>query len=239
MPDQAFHEQSYIPVLSVRVCGPKAMYTDPRFKAEPYSFPAPPASVVKGVFRSIFGKPEFEWEPSDCGFYSRIRYATTKESVPASTTSMERTIRTVTYLVDPDYIFRCAIRLNPLRVTSDDTPEKYEEMFRRKLKTGDYHRIPCLGRRKFVADCSLVEGPIPEPMPITQDIGSLLFDQIPVDIWKDQFEPIFWQARIVDGVLRYPQELHEKWRPQTMRARHAAHPKCRRDGEEGESSHVS
>ena len=75
-------------------------------------------------------------------------------------------------------------------------------MFKRRAAKGQWFHRPCFGCREFAADFELIDGGIPEStLPDDQksrDLGWMLYD---IDFSKDDKPPMFFRARLENGVL--------------------------------------
>lgn len=212
------------PTVSIRVWGPRALFTVPHLRADPYSYDVIGPSATKGIYRALYWKPEFEWEPSEIRVRAPIRRDTTKMRSLQTHLDGPRTLQTLTMLVDVEYVLTARIVTNPLRATRD--AYSYREEVLRRLREGQRFRQPCFGRSEFHAEVELLEGPLPPSLPITRMLGSMLFDLVPTDLGEvgsddhpDQFRSVFFRPVLDNGILRIPRSLYDPWREQTMSAR--------------------
>lgn len=125
-------------------------------------------------------------------------------------------------LRDVAYVIRADIELKP---HSNDHPAKYRDQFRRRVARGQCFAQPYLGTREFSAFFSPPGGD-EEPIDLSDDLGLMLFDVEFADnangkvayaghgsdgrkIIKGDAQPKFFPARLENGVLRVPPDLHE------------------------------
>ena len=215
--------------LTLHVWGPLALFTQPHFAADPMTAPVMDPSKAKGILRSIFQKPEFEWEIMRIHILKPIRFQTLKQKALKSGSQWNdnekgRTLRTSTVLVDVDYIIEARMVVNTRRTTK--TLAAYMGEAQKRMGKGEQWSVPCFGLREYVARWELWKGPIPQAQPINMDLGSLMFDLRPVDIKKDRWSPLFWHAEIKSGVLEVPKDLYDRERRILMDARqHISPPK--------------
>lgn len=211
----------------IRFWGDGALFCIPHFRADPYSYPVSTPSAVKGMLKSIYWKPEFEWEILRIHVMAPIRYESKRfraVKISSRTTGdADRTLQWNTVLRQVEYFVECRILSNPYRADRNYDPEAL-----RRLRKGQQYTQPCFGRNEFPAAWELWEGDIPKAQPIDLEIGSMLFDLVPVNMSKDQWFPVFFQARLEKGVLEIPQDLYAKHRDTLFRARHASHKGSRR-----------
>ncbi|MEJ7632328.1 MAG: type I-C CRISPR-associated protein Cas5c [Rubrobacteraceae bacterium] len=128
-------------------------------------------------------------------------------------------------LRDVAYIIRADIEL---KTHANDHPAKYRDQFRRRVKRGQCFTQPYLGTREFSAYFGPTEG---DEQPIEQGeehgLGLMLFDMLfeprkkgavsfashgsgGREIVSADAQPVFFQARLKDGILKVPPELYER-----------------------------
>lgn len=217
--------------LALRVRGREAMWSIPHHKADPYTYPSmTPSAGQAGIVRSIYWKPEVEVEVDRIHVMAPIVYDTFKVralrekklALPLDGKAPDRTLQTHTILCDVDYIIEFRLVLNPHRPQRDI--ETYYQEFCRRAEAGQEFSQPYLGQREYWASSWELVDEIPPAIPVDLNIGPMLFNLIPTDLHKDRFDPIFFQARLIQGVLHVPRRLHDLHRDQIMAARHKAHP---------------
>jgi CRISPR-associated protein Cas5d len=109
-----------------------------------------------------------------------------------------RAQRNTLALRDVDYIVEASIGMTECAGFGDSWT-KFAAMFQRRLGTGQHLFQPYLGCREFpafVEPSREVEDTIKE----TRELGWMLYD---LDYDRDR-TPLFFQARLEDGVLRLP-----------------------------------
>jgi len=138
----------------------------------------------------------------------------------------DRAQRHTLCLRDVAYIIRADIEL---KEHANDHPAKYRDQFRRRVKRGQCFTQPYLGTREFSAAFGPLEG---DEEPIEQGeehgLGLMLFDVLfepkkkgavsfashgsggRREIVSADAQPVFFQARLKDGVLKVPPELYER-----------------------------
>lgn len=212
-------------LVVLRVWGKSAMFANPHLKGEPYSEPFIPPSAINGILRSIYWKPEFEWEIVFAQLQSAIQYENRRikglgDKGLWDTDQTRRVLQSYTSLRHVEYVIGARIVMNKYRPNLGIS--KYiGESFRRMSK-GEQFRQPYFGRREHVALWELIDE-IPTPLPISMPLGPLLLNLKPIDMKKDLWEPVFFRGRLDQGVLNIPRELYEPHRDQLMQERHRVH----------------
>jgi CRISPR-associated protein Cas5d len=88
------------------------------------------------------------------------------------------------------------------RQGSDDSPRKFDEMFRRRLEKGQTFSQPYLGCREFPAIVEPYTGNPPPLASETRDLGYMLHD---LRYGSKGNEPVFFRARVERGIIEVPQ----------------------------------
>lgn len=208
--------------LEVKVWGELACFTRPEMKVERVSYDVMTPSAARGLLEAIFWKPAFSWRVREIEVLNPIRHQSilrnevnTRASAAAARAwtgtasgflvEDDRAQRHTLALRDVAYVIRADQEIN--RAIADEHPEKYRDQFRRRVAKGQFFAPPCLGCREFPA---YFEAPSGEehPIPLSTDLGRMLFD---IDYGQGAEErggPRFFRARLEDGVLLVPQELY-------------------------------
>lgn len=205
--------------LEVKLWGELACFTRAEAKAERVSYPVMPPSAARGALEAIFWQPEMRWEVREIHvlreprFVSFVRNEVNSRASVASARSgyyadEDRAQRHTLALRDVAYIIKAEIVLTARG--ADEDPARYRDQFRRRVERGQCHFPPYLGCREFTANFGPV-GPSDRAINWTQDLGWLLFDW---DYEPDgsRATPVFFNARVEEGVLKIPQELYRKLR---------------------------
>lgn len=125
-------------------------------------------------------------------------------------------------LRDVAYVIQADMELRP---HATDPIAKYRDQFRRRVKKGQCFTQPYLGTREFSAFFGPPDSE--EPMKYTDDLGFVLFDVLFERAEKGAVmyaahgsggreyasgdaRPVFFQARIEDGVVKVPMDLYER-----------------------------
>lgn len=175
------------PTLSVRVRGPFACFTRPELKVERVSYPVMTPSAARGILEAILWKPAIAWQVKrilvmkDINFTTFRRNEVNKKANAPPTATIKnggktrpffaddpsnRAQRNTVALRDVDYVVEASFRLTD-RAGPDDNPNKFIEMFRRRVEKGQRFHQPYLGCREFAAEVQPCEG-VPSPIKDTR-----------------------------------------------------------------------
>ena len=224
--------------LEVKVWGSLACFTRPEFGVERVSYEVMTPSAARGVLESIFWKPEFSWQVREVQVLNPIRhYSILRNEINTLQSDKsarkweenggryfaddDRAQRHTLCLRDVAYLIRADIVLKP---HATDNVAKYRDQFRRRVDKGKCFNQPYLGTREcsaFFAKPSGDETPIEH----SDDLGLMLFDMQFEEAKKGSLsyrshgsegaktvkgnaKPLFFRARLEQGVLHVPQELY-------------------------------
>jgi len=248
--------------VTLRLWGLEALWTPAHVRANPYSYPVPTYSALKGVLRAIYWKPPFEYEPLWVSVLKPIRYETRSMIGVVNTLAQAdkdpdgnggRTRYTQSILWDVDYVVRARLVKNPHY--PHKTLHAYHQEILRRMRRGEQYGPLYMGKSEFAANYELIEegDELPAPQPITMDLGSMLFDQIPLQLgswrsrrrwrkrkaagrkvskrepWKQELMPVFHKATMQGGVVHFPADLMDRYRDQIFEARAKTHQDTRGD----------
>lgn len=208
--------------MMFRVWGRQALFAVPHLRADAYSYEVMPPSAMKGILRSLYGKPEIEWEIGAIEVLNPIIFDTTKvrNVNKKATVDDERTLSTITALVGVDYVVHARFTTNPHRAQRS-VSQYAAEVHKRLAAQGQEFRTPCFGRREYPVSWKVLgsRDEAPPALPITKDLGTMLFDQLALDM-KDHWEPVFARFQLENGVMHVPHALYDRHRAHIMRTRH-------------------
>lgn len=199
--------------VSVKTWGDLACFSRPDAKVERMSYPVMTPTAAKGLLKSIFWKPEMEWEIDEIRVLKPIKYTrlTRRELKGKSRTqsSLNRTLRQ-TYALG-DVAYEVVAQIHRVGEGKQYPLKKYTAQFERRVEKGQCFRDPYLGMREFPAAFGPPdeEEPISEtrpigPMPLSMGWKESHKDSEPP--FEDEFDPIWFDAIIEDGVLHVPNE---------------------------------
>ena len=140
--------------------------------------------------------------------------------------SADRAQRHALVLRDVAYVISAEIALTALAGDANP-PVKYAEMFNRRVAKGQAYRMPYLGTREFSASFeapSSIDNPIPESYALGRMLLDLRFQEdasrrlkfIAHDgdgasrIASGSATPVFFEARLEQGVMRVPPEAYAR-----------------------------
>lgn len=190
----------------VRVKGDYACFTSEE-KVERVSYDAPTPSAIRGMLRNILWKPAIEWYVREIHIMKKIRKICFYKNELRTTrmTSIEdgHTQRQTLALKDVDYIFRVYFRLTD-KMGERDNRIKFTDMFLTRMERGSHFAFPYLGMREFgLTYLSLVEEPLPKPLPLTRNLGKM-----PLYVYYDGSQnTVYFDAKITNGVISVPDIL--------------------------------
>lgn len=202
--------------LSVRVWGDWACFTRPEMKVERVSYPVMTPSAARGILEAIFWKPEFHWRIEDIWVLRPIRYFSLLRN-EINTRQSHRTAQEWErtgggYVAAEDRAQRHTLALRDVAYVIHALPvpkpgaadaAKYRDQFRRRVERGQCHAHPYLGCREFAAWFAPVEGN-EQPVPLTADLGRMLYDLDFPEGNAGPGRPRFFRARLEGGILRVP-----------------------------------
>lgn len=208
-------------LLEVRIWGEYACFTRPEMKVERVSYPVITPSAARGVLEAIFWKPEFSWRLHEIWVLRPVRHASLVRNEVNSRAS-ERAARSWAkqgggFLAEDDRAQRHTLALRNVayvlraeqRIHSPNDgnrhPAKYRDQFDRRVRRGQCFARPYLGCREFACYFAPTDG-TEEALAVSDDFGRMLFDLSYDDAGRGL--PLFFSARLEQGVLRVPQELY-------------------------------
>lgn len=209
--------------VKLKVWGEHACFTRPEMKVERVSYDVMTPSAARGILEAVHWKPAIRWVIDEIHVLSPIRFQSIRRNevgskIPAGKvkTAMnrgdvgglqllvdeDRQQRAATVLVKPAYVIAAHFVLTP-RADATDNEGKHLDTFNRRASKGQCFHQPCLGTREFAANFELIErgAPMPATIPETRDLGFILWD---IDHQAKGKPSMFFQARLVDGVLKVP-----------------------------------
>ena len=206
------------PPLTVKVEGELACFTRPEMKVERVSYPMMTPTAAKGVLEAICWKPEFTWRVEEIHVLKPIRFTSvvrneirSRQTVKTArrwqqavggfdaADSRNRAQRHTLALRDVAYVIKAQVVVK----NESEDPAKHRDQFRRRVNSGRCFATPYLGCREFWAKFSAPDG-TETPIPLTEDLGSMLLDLTYDPQNNGAATPRFFSARLEQGVLRIP-----------------------------------
>jgi len=202
-------------IYRVRIRGAWACFTRPELKTERVTYHVITPSAARGAVEAVLWKPAIRWHVHRIAVLAPIKFATVKrnevnkvvpvknarammrgEEVPDYFADEDRAQRNALVLRDVDY--HVDVSFTPThRAGPGDNPQKFDEMFRRRLERGQHHMAPYLGCREFPAIVEPARDDDPQPIAVEMDLGRMLLD---VDFGHPN-RPVFFDAVMKGGVI--------------------------------------
>ncbi len=209
------------PILSLRACGPLACFTRPELKVERVSYPVITPSAACGLLEAVLWKPAITWRVKRISVLREIEFISFRRNEVNSKVATPRreliqnggavhpyymdedhTQRNTVALRNVDYVIDASFELTD-RAGSEDNLKKFEEMFQRRVEKGQHFHQPYFGCREFVAEILPATG-APAPINDSRDLGLMLWD---IE-YGYRNRPVFFSARLNNGVLEVPESLN-------------------------------
>lgn len=209
--------------ISLEVWGEFACFSRPEMKVERVSYDMMTPSAARGLLEAIYWHPGLRYVINRIQVCAPIRTMNLRRNEVEATISA-RTARTVMergrgelYLATPEKIQqRAALLLRDVRYVIDahfnitdkaapgDNSGKFHDILKRRISRGQFYHQPCFGCREFPAQFKQCteRPPCPEELRGERDLGYMLWDMDYSD--PENITPLFFRARLVDGVLTVP-----------------------------------
>lgn len=203
--------------IMVEAWGDYALFTRPEMKTERVSYDCITPSAARGLIESIYYHPSLRWHIDriyilnpicftnlrrneiDCKISAgnmmsdakngRTSYIVSSNHIQQRATMM---LQNVHYVIEAH--FTMTDKASPL-----DTPGKFQNIVKRRLRTGQCYSQPYFGCRECTAYVKQWEGGTIPTITETRDLGWMLYDMDysnPSDI-----RPMFFRAQIVNGII--------------------------------------
>lgn len=207
--------------VKVLVEGEYALFTRPELKVERYTYDFLTPSAAIGILESIYWKPQIKWRINKIHVLKKPEFTTilrnevdskisdsevrklmenNKSAKGYLDTTKSIQQRSSTVLKNVKYVIEADFVMTGINSDEGDTPEKHYNIILRRLRNGQYFHKSYLGTREFPAKVTLLEGECPKSeLTGEQDFGMVLYSMDFSD--KNNIIPIFFRAKMVDGVL--------------------------------------
>lgn len=207
-------------MFRVRASGSLACFTRPEMKVERVSYEVITPSAARGLLEAVMWKPAIEWRIRRIEVLAPIRWVSFRRNEVTSRASLgkemivvddDRAQRNTVALRDVDYVIHADFSMTP-RAGERDNLRKFEDMFERRVEKGQHHTMPYFGCREFPATLTpAFDTPRPIEEGIDRPLGLMFYDfdwtgfAAEGDHRKSVARvPMFFDARLTDGVLRVP-----------------------------------
>ena len=206
--------------LRLEVWGKDAAFNRPELATEEYSYDFITPSAARGILDAILYHPGMVWVVDRIHILSPIRRFNMTYNGIKSTISSANVLKVMnggeadlhnyssddviqihrSMLSDVHYLIDAHIEMTEKR-NPNDNPIKFEEMFKRRAKKGQYFHAPYLGTKECIAHFRLWESdadPVTAYPNETRDFGLMLYD---IDWSKLKPVPMFFHAIMENGVV--------------------------------------
>lgn len=184
-------------------------------------------SAARGLLEAVLWKPAIRWKIERIKVLSPIQFTSFRRNevnsravapplavirsggvAPVLYADEDRAQRNTVALRDVDYVIDAHFAMTD-RAGPEDNILKFVDMFRRRVERGQHFHQPYLGCREFVADV-LPAADAPEPVNDSRDLGWMLWD---IEYRPEGNRPLFFQARLENGVLEVPPDPPDRGAP--------------------------
>lgn len=211
-------------MLCLEVSGNYACFTRPEMEVERVSYDVITPSAARAIFEAILWKPAIRWQIERIEVLNPVKWMSLRRNEVGhriASRNIETAMREghgqLGLYVDEDRQQRASLLLRDVRYRlharfemtphagADDSPAKFEAMFRRRASAGQCVNQPYLGCREFSARFRLVANPTDEDAAMndfSEDLGFMLYDMDFTNPASPQ--PLFFRAKVQQGVLQVP-----------------------------------
>lgn len=219
--------------ISLEVWGDYALFTRPEMKVERVSYDVMTPAAARGLIEALFWHPGLRWIIDRIHVCAPIRFINLRRNEVRSTisasvvrTAMKRNQsdlylctaddiqqRAALLLRDVRYVIEAHFELFPAKLAPTDNEGKFQDIVKRRIRKGQCYHQPYFGCREFPAQfrwCDKIP-PCPEALRgRTCDLGWMLYDMDYADL--QDIRPLFFRAKLENGVLRVPPRDSEEVR---------------------------
>lgn len=203
--------------VKVEVWGPYACFSRPEMKTERVSYDIITPSAARGLLEAIYWHPGLRYRIDRIYLLRPIRFTNIRRNEVKSkfpTTAIRAAARTgepielaacmdiqqraAMLLQDVHYVIEAHFDMTS-EASSGDNPGKFQDIIRRRLQRGQSYSQPYFGCREFPAHFREWPSDNVPTVPVTQDLGFMLYDMDYTD--EQSIQPQFFRARLENGVL--------------------------------------
>lgn len=203
--------------IKMEVWGEYACFTRPEMKVERVSYDVPTPSAARGMVESVYYHPGLKWHVDKIYVCKPIRFTNILRNEVASKISARNVLteangkkrsyidrnadiqqRATTMLRDVHYIIEAHFEMTD-QANPSDNPGKFQDIVKRRLRSGQAYMQPYLGCRECTAHFRLWEGGDIPTIDETRDLGYMLYDMDYSD--PENIQPMFFRAQMVHGVI--------------------------------------
>lgn len=203
--------------IRIEVWGNYACFSRPEMKTERVSYDVMTPSAARGLVEAIYWHPGLRYHIDKIYLLAPIRFTNIRRNEVKSTllasaalsaakggtppvlyTSQDIQQRAALVLQDVHYVIECHFDLTE-QAAPGDNAGKFQDILRRRLARGQCYHTPYFGCREFPANFREWPGSTVPTVPLTQDLGWMLYDMDYKDPQNIQAQ--FFRAQLMDGVL--------------------------------------
>lgn len=203
--------------IKMEVWGDYACFTRPEMKVERVSYDVPTPSAARGMVESVYYHPGLKWHVDKIYVCKPIRFTNILRNEVASKISARNVLteangkkrsyidrnadiqqRATTMLRDVHYVIEAHFEMTD-QANPSDNPGKFQDIVKRRLRSGQAYMQPYLGCRECTAHFRLWEGGDIPTIDETRDLGYMLYDMDYSD--PENIQPMFFRAQMVHGVI--------------------------------------
>lgn len=111
----------------------------------------------------------------------------------------EHTLRTTVYLTDVEYAIKAHLILSS-NARPGDNIYKFENMWKSRIKNGQWVEQPRFGLRECTAYLEAIKGEPPSAVNVSENLGLSYFGTD----WEGSRNPYYIPMEVAQGVIRYP-----------------------------------
>lgn len=203
--------------IKMEVWGEYACFTRPEMKVARVSYDVPTPSAARGMVESVYYHPGLKWHVDKIYVCKPIRFTNILRNEVASKISVRNVLteangkkrsyidrnadiqqRATTMLRNVHYVIEAHFEMTD-KANPSDNPGKFQDIVKRRLRSGQAYMQPYLGCRECTAHFRLWEGGDIPTIDETRDLGYMLYDMEYSD--PENIQPMFFRAQMVHGVI--------------------------------------
>lgn len=203
--------------IKMEVWGEYACFTRPEMKVERVSYDVLTPSAARGMVESVYYHPGLKWHVDKIYVCKPIRFTNILRNEVASKISVRNVLteangkkrsyidrnadiqqRATTMLRNVHYVIEAHFEMTD-KANPSDNPGKFQDIVKRRLRSGQAYMQPYLGCRECTAHFRLWEGGDIPTIDETRDLGYMLYDMEYSD--PENIQPMFFRAQMVHGVI--------------------------------------
>lgn len=203
--------------IKMEVWGEYACFTRPEMKVERVSYDVPTPSAARGMVESVYFHNGLRWIIDRIYVCKPIRFTNILRNEVASKISARNVLteangkkrsyidrnadiqqRATTMLRNVHYVIEAHFEMTD-KANPSDNPGKFQDIVKRRLRSGQAYMQPYLGCRECTAHFRLWEGGEIPAIDETRDLGYMLYDMDYSD--PENIQPMFFRAQMVHGMI--------------------------------------